>query len=516
MRNDIYIEVNGIKRFNVQKIFGKGYNNGLFFNFKGRYRFFVGSRSSKKSQNMLGYEPILKILSDPRRNIVMCRQNDVDNKNSTYANLISCIEDLGMTNDFAIRKQPLEIEYKKTGQMIVFKGLNNPTSITSSKFPHGELTDIYIEEAYECQNYDDFLKLDGSLRVSSEIAREINIQITCVMNPWSPDHWIFTKFFKGRLEPTEEYMETHKYDDYKEDDYVGDFGKGLYLHQSNYKINEFRDKVNWDAAALKMKECSPELYKPNFLGLFGATTGLAYPEFSSACFISAQEIMARDDIIGFAIGIDTGLSNGEGKKITVKKGENADLKIRSATTMSLVAITRGYNQVIVVDEYFHSNDKESNFTNTENDRRELQHPELISKCIEYIVKWSNKYGSNTIRGNLLMKGTINVYIDNADIATRQGLEMEARRIGLFNVNFYGCTKKSIRTRVDFTRILMGYSAFKICAENCPNGIREYKGARKGENGEPRAPGNDHLIDSIDYGAAPFYNELVLWKSFKEH
>ena len=32
---------------------------------------------------MLGYEPILKILSDPRRNIVMCRQNDVDNKNST-------------------------------------------------------------------------------------------------------------------------------------------------------------------------------------------------------------------------------------------------------------------------------------------------------------------------------------------------------------------------------------------------------------------------------------------------
>ena len=94
MRTDIFEEENGIKRFNVQKIFGKGYNNGLFFNFRGRYRFFVGSRSSKKSQNMLGYEPILKILSDPRRNIVMCRQNDVDNKNSTYANLIKCIEDL--------------------------------------------------------------------------------------------------------------------------------------------------------------------------------------------------------------------------------------------------------------------------------------------------------------------------------------------------------------------------------------------------------------------------------------
>ena len=81
MRQDIFTEDNGIKRFDVQKIFGKGYNNGLFFNFKGRYRFYCGSRSSKKSQNMLGYEPILKILSDSRRNIVMCRQNDVDNKN---------------------------------------------------------------------------------------------------------------------------------------------------------------------------------------------------------------------------------------------------------------------------------------------------------------------------------------------------------------------------------------------------------------------------------------------------
>lgn len=515
MRTDIFIEENGIKRFNVQKIFGKGYNNGLFFNFKGRYRFFVGSRSSKKSQNILGYEVILKILADSRRNIVMCRQNDVDNKNSTYANLIKCIEDLGMSGDFSVRKQPLEIEYKKTGQMIIFKGLNNPTSITSSKFPHGELTDIYIEEAYECQNYDDFLKLDGSLRVGKDIAKEIGIQITCVMNPWSPDHWIFTEFFRGRLEPTMEYMESHKFDDYRDDNFIGPFGKGLYLHQSNYKINEFRDKESWDAAALQMKQRSPELYKPNFLGLFGATTGLAYPEFSSACYISAQEIMEMDNIIEFAIGIDTGLSNGEGKKITVKRGENPDIKIRSATTMSLVAITRGFDKVIIVDEYFHSNDTSSNFVNTDN-RDDLPHPELIKQCISYIVKWINKYGNNTKRGNLLMKGNINVYVDSADIATRQGLEMEARRVGLFNVNFYGCTKKTIQTRVDFTRILMAYDSFKICNENCPNGVREYRSARKGEKGEPREPGNDHIIDSIDYSFFPFINDMVLWKNFKEH
>ena len=64
-----------------------------------------------------------------------------------------------------------------------------------------------------------------------------------------------------------------------------------------------------------------------------------------------------------------------------------------------------------------------------------------------------------------MKGTINVYIDSADIATRQGLEMEANRVGLYNINFLGSTKKPIQTRVDFTRILMAYDAFKICNEN---------------------------------------------------
>lgn len=515
MRKDIFTEENGIRRFDLQKVFGKGYNNGLFFNFKGRYRFFVGSRSSKKSQNMLGYEPILKILSDERRNVVMCRQNDVDNKNSTYANLIKCIDDLGLNDEFAIRKQPMEIEYKRTGQMIIFKGLNNPTSITSSKFPHGELTDIYIEEAYECQNYDDFLKLDGSLRVGKDLAKDVSIQITCVMNPWSPDHWIFTEFFRGRLEPTEEYMETHKYDDYRDDSFVGPFGKGLYLHQSNYKINEFRDKDSWDPAAAQMKKNAPELYKPNFLGLFGATTGLAYPTWSTACHVTAQEVMDME-IIDFAIGIDTGLSNGEGKKVIVKKGEDPDAKIRAATTMALVGVTKGYNKIVVVDEYFHSNILNDNASNTD-DRNSLKHPELVARCIQYIAKWMNKYKNSTKRGNLLMKGTVNVYIDSADIATRDSLELEANRVGLYNVHFYGSTKKAIRTRVDFTTLLMGYGDFLVCAENCPNAIREYKNARKGENGEARAPGNDHEIDSIDYASAPFYNQLVMWKTtFKEH
>lgn len=514
MREDIYTKQGDQKVIDLQKLFGRGYNNGLFFNFKGRYRFYVGSRSSKKSQNMLGYEIILKLLSDDRRNIIVCRQNDIDNRTSTFPNIVSCIEDLGLTDKFKTTTQPLEITYKPTGQKIVFKGMNNPTSITSTKFAHGYLTDIYLEELYEIQNYSDFLQLDGSMRVDKKTAKEIGIQITGVMNPWSPDHWVFTEFFKGRLEPTEEYMETHMWDDYCDPNFIGPFGKGLYLHQSNYKINEFRDE-SWDLAAQEMKKRSPELYKPNFLGLFGATTGLCYPEFKENCLISANDILARNDIIAFAIGIDTGLSNGEGKKVNIKKGEDASLRIRSATTMALIGITKGYDKIIVCDEYFHSNNRGDNNTNTDN-QDDLSHPELLNQLIVYITDWIKKY-SSVPKGNLLMKGVINCYVDNADIATRQGLQMKAREYGLYNINFIPSTKRAIQTRVDFTRLLMAYSCYLVNKDWCPNLIRELKTARKGEKGEARAPGNDHLLDACDYANSPFYNSITMWKTkFKEH
>lgn len=515
MRKDIFTEQNGIRTIDIQKVLGKGYNNGWFTNFKGRYRFFVGSRSSKKSQNMLGYEPIIKIIQDDRRNILVVRQNDVDNRTTTFPNLVSCIEDLGLTQYFKTTMQPLEITYKPTGQKIVFKGFNNPTGLQGLKFAHGYLTDIYIDEASECMNYADFLQLDGSMRVDSKTAKDLNIQITCIMNPFVPEHWIFTEFYRGRLEPTEEYMETHKYDDYRDDNFVGPFGRGLYLHESNFKINEFRDKSAWDPAAVEMKKRSPELYKTNFLGLFGATTGLCYPEFSEVCYTSLEEVM-KMDILEFAIGIDTGLSNGEGKKITIKKGENPDQKIRSATTMSLVGITRDLNKIVVVDEYFHSNDTSVNFSNTDN-RDKLEYPQLIQQCVNYIIKWKNKYGNNRNRGNLLMKGTIYCYVDNADLITPGALQREANNAGLFNVEFIPCTKITIQNRVDFLRLMMAWSNLLVVKDNCPNTIREYKSARKGEKGEARAPGNDHMMDCIDYAWCPFRLDLNMWKyQYKEH
>ena len=87
MRDDIWIDRKGQRVLSMDKLIGKGYTKAWFSNCRVRYRLFCGARSTKKSKVIIGYEPLFKILSDPRRNIVILRQNDSDNRQSTYENM---------------------------------------------------------------------------------------------------------------------------------------------------------------------------------------------------------------------------------------------------------------------------------------------------------------------------------------------------------------------------------------------------------------------------------------------
>ena len=228
MREDIFVEQNGVRMIDYYKVIGTGYERGWFSNCPVRYRFFVGARNTKKSRDIIGYESVLKILTDERRNILLIRQNDCDHRQTTYENIMGCIFDLGLEASFKFSTNPLCITYLPTRQMIVFRGLNNPTSINSLTFAHGFLTDVYIEEAFEITSYADFRKLDGSLR--GKLPDGLYMQITCCMNAWDKECWIYEEFFKGRLEDDYEYLDsddvTHM--DYYDKYYIGNYGKGLY------------------------------------------------------------------------------------------------------------------------------------------------------------------------------------------------------------------------------------------------------------------------------------------------
>ena len=519
MRKGISKEQDGIRTFNLQKIIGKGFGNGWFTHCKCRYRIFCGARNTGKSKRILGYETICKILSDPRRNVVVARQDDVNNRQSTYANITRCISDLGLEDFFESKQQPLQIKYKPTGQLILFRGLNNPMSWTSLEFSTGYLTDIIIEEAFEVPSFDAFEMIDGSVRAGQDfdddgnlIAVDIPLQITLLLNPWS-ENWIYQEFFRGKLEDDYEYLSTHKYMEFKDENYQGNHGKGLYLHKSTYKCNEFRDKNTVDVAAEDMRIKNPDLYKVVYLGMWGATGAVTYQEFDENRNVKDMSELLNIPLIGYTLGIDAGFSNGEGKTRKVHKGEDPAARVRSATTMSLIGFSAGYNKIIKFKEYYHTNIASRAYLNTDN-KDALTMPELAGQIIKYIMMWKEEFAALG-KSCRLLKGTINAYVDNADIGFIQTLELKAREFGVYNISFLPSTKRPINGRVLFEKALLSYGDLLI-ERGCTNMIREIKNARGGEDGSIRTDEDDHMLTAFEYGFAPYREEFVAWKTnFKD-
>ena len=518
MRDDIFInDKRGNKVLSLSRLIGTGYTNAWFTNCKVRYRLFCGARSTKKSYNIMGCEPIFKILSDSRRNILIARQDDSDNRQSTFNNLTGRIIDIGMENSFKIIKNPLTIQYIPTGQQIIFRGMNNPTSLNGITFPTGYFTDAYIDEAFEVPTYEDFRKLDGSIR--GKLPDGLFFQVTMCFNAWDGDSWLNQEFFKGRLDDDYELLDNPntKYVDYLDKDFIGPYGKGLYLHKSTYKINEFRDPV-YDLSAQEAKRKAPKIYQVEFLGMFGNTGDCVYEEFKESLVLPLEYFVGVDGsghsnmkFYNFSIGIDIGLSNGEGKKIKIGKNEDASKKIRAATTMALCAVTSDLEKMVVIDDYYHSNNSSDNSCNTD-DRESLGLPAQADRIIQYIIKWINSYGG---KDNGLLGGVINVYVDSADVGAKSVLEMKAREYGLYSVRFFPSTKISIQSRIDFWRLMMAYDSFLISSK-CKNLTREIKNARRGKKGEARADVDDHILTAAEYGFQPIIQQLKRWRTFKQH
>ena len=529
MRQGIFKDEDGVRTVDIQKANGKCYNNGWFTNTTDiRYRLFKGSRNSKKSFNMIGNEIVIRMISDDVTNVLVCRKNDVDNRNSTFANVIRAINDFGLENDFSVNKTNMEITYKD-GRLILFKGLNNPTSITSLHAKIGRFNCVYIEEAFEIESFEDFKKLDYSIRsAGKEYDKDGNLvdahytqQITMCFNAWSSEHWLYSEFFhKAGFEDDVEYLEHHKYMDYKNPDFVGPYGKGIYLHISTYKANEFRDRTQVDVAAEEMKKASFDEYATLYLGCWGNATETTYPEFKNANNVVSSDVIKEMIFNNFAIGIDTGMSAGDGTKPKVLKTDDPSARVKAANTMVLSGITPGFKKIVAIDDYFHSNNPrfaEFNTDNKDNLDINAQVYAILNKIYEWVVKYGDE--RNHKHGDILMKGTINVYVDSADIMFRQLLQMTARNFIMPNginlgsrLRFWGSTKKDIWMRVQFERAMFGLGDMLV-HEECHNLVREIKNSRRGEKGEARIDGNDHDLNAYEYSWSPFVNSFALWKMF---
>ena len=264
------------KRVYLPDIVGKGY--GTFWNFKGRYRVCKGSRASKKSTTT-ALNLITRMMEYPESNLLVVRKIGRTIHDSCFNQLLWAIHRLGVDAFWTSKETPLEITYKPTGQKIFFRGLDDPLKVTSIAVEHGYLCWIWIEEAYEIMNEDDFDMLDESIR--GEVPEGLFKQITMTFNPWNQKHWIKKRFF-----------------DVTDPD--------ILARTTNYTCNEWLDEADRKLFE-QMKQNNPRRYQVAGLGNWGVAEGLVYENWKEEAF--DIDAIGRLDSVKAIFGLDFGYTN---------------------------------------------------------------------------------------------------------------------------------------------------------------------------------------------------------------
>jgi phage terminase large subunit len=262
-----------MNKISLKKIVGKGYAE--FWRCQKRYIALKGGRGSKKSKTA-ALRWIYLLSKYPQANLLVVRKTYNTLKDSTFTDLKWAINKLGLSLTWEWIESPLTIRNVKTGQKILFRGLDDPLKLTSITVENGYLCWAWFEEAYEINSEDEFDKVDMSIR--GELPPGYFKQIVLTFNPWSEKHWLKRRFFD------------------KEDDRV------LAL-TTTYECNEFLGKDDL-LQFERMKEEKPKRYKIEGKGEWGIAEGTVYDDWEEETF-NYLEVAQQPGIIS-RCGLDFG------------------------------------------------------------------------------------------------------------------------------------------------------------------------------------------------------------------
>ena len=260
----------------IKESIGGGY--GDFWNTKKRYRVCKGSRGSKKSKTT-AINMITRLVQYPESNGLCVRRYQNTLRDSVFSDLKWAIHKLQLDQFFDWTVSPMEIIYKPTGQKILFRGLDDGLKITSISVDKGVLCWVWIEEAYEVSNEDDFNKLDMSIR--GQVPEGYFKQITLTFNPWSATSWLKARFFDKPDEDT-------------------------FTKTTTYRCNEWLDDAD-KAIFEKMKVNNPRRFRIEGDGEWGIAEGLIYEKVKFEDF-DIEEVRKTPGIIS-CFGLDFGYTD---------------------------------------------------------------------------------------------------------------------------------------------------------------------------------------------------------------
>lgn len=262
------------KTIKLPEIVGKGYKS--YWSFRGRYDVCKGSRASKKSKTT-ALRIIYNMMKYDQSNTLVVRKTYRTLKDSCFTDLKWATKRLEVENLWEFKYSPLEATYLRTGQKILFRGLDDPLKVTSITVEYGYLCWAWLEESYEITSEKDFDTLDESIR--GELPPHLWKQWMITFNPWNEHHWLKKRFFDAENDPD------------------------ILAITTNYKCNEWLDEADLRLFE-NMKKNNPRRYQVAGLGNWGIVDGLVYENWKEEEFTLDQVIDCES-----VNGIDFGYTN---------------------------------------------------------------------------------------------------------------------------------------------------------------------------------------------------------------
>ena len=152
------------QRVNVAELIAPSFD-GIFFDVQEhRYTnyWLAGGRGSTKSSFASLCVPLM-LLQNPRCHAVVLRKVANTLRNSVYNQVEWAIDELGLSDAFAARVSPLSFEYRRTGQKILFLGVDDKSKIKSLKLPFGYTGFVWMEELDQFTGMEEIRSLLQSL-----------------------------------------------------------------------------------------------------------------------------------------------------------------------------------------------------------------------------------------------------------------------------------------------------------------------------------------------------------------
>lgn len=180
-----------------------------------------GGRGSLKSSFISFMIPVL-MLEHPEVNALIVRKTAKTLRDSVFGQMQFAIDKLGLNDEFTCRVSPMQIKRIETGQVILFRGLDDPMKIKSIKAPKGYFGITWFEEADQFSGMREIRSVLQSARRGGSLywnfmsfnppETQANFMNEEVLHPnrdtlvhssdyrTVPDEWLGQQFFNDALE----------------------------------------------------------------------------------------------------------------------------------------------------------------------------------------------------------------------------------------------------------------------------------------------------------------------------